>query len=126
MKQKKGTAIAIPLTLLFKNSLKNKTKLIALIRIEKTASKAELIQTWNDIQNMNIIKTLFGVLINLGLIIYSIIMGVTFCAVWKQWAGGLVFLWVLAIVVDFILFEVILELALALMMWLKKVSFIFE
>jgi len=80
----------------------------------------------NIIQITNILKTILGMAIILCLFGYSIFMTVTFCAVWQQWSTTLLFMWFMAIITDFILFEVVMEALLAVFFVLREHSFIFE
>ena len=58
---------------------------------------------------MNVVKTVLLNIINIGLAGVLYYFSVGFCAVWIDWAHNLLILWLLTLIVDFIIFEIVQE-----------------
>lgn len=52
--------------------------------------------------------------LNICLMILLLYVSVTFCAVWNDWAGAVLILWILILIADFLVMELTLEILIAL------------
>lgn len=59
---------------------------------------------------MNILKTVLINFVNIAMAGLLYFFSVGFCAVWSDWSHNLLFIWLITLLIDFLVMEIILEL----------------